>query len=61
MPRDLRTKIVVAISSSNSRMAADRLGWAMNSDLAASVIDPFSATSMTYLSCCSVMRVPSPP
>lgn len=39
---------------STSLMALDRLGWEMNSDFAASVIDPFSTTAIRYRNCCSV-------
>ena len=56
-PARQRLKMVIFASLSTSLIAPERLGCEMNNSFAASVIEPFSATVITYFNCCNVISV----
>ena len=58
IPLLVRRKSSKPSSFSSSFTAPDKLGCEINKAFAASFIEPWSATAITYLNCCNVMIYP---
>ena len=56
IPLGVLKNSVFPILLSISWIAFERLGWAIKSDFAASLMEPFSTTAITYFNCCNVTQ-----